>query len=42
MNVFYSVVVIDTRLLVLQQFTKDHDALTKAIERATEGSARRG
>ena len=36
-NVFYSVVVIDTRLLVLQQFTKDHDALTKAIERATEG-----
>jgi VWFA-related protein len=36
-NVFYSVVVIDTRLLVLQKFTKDHDALTKAIERATEG-----
>ena len=36
-NVFYSVVVIDTRLLVLQQFTKDHAALTKAIERATEG-----
>lgn len=36
-NVFYSVVVIDTRLLVLQQFTKDHDALSKAIERATEG-----
>ena len=36
-NVFYSVVVIDTRLLVLQQFTKDHDALAKAIERATEG-----
>ncbi|HWC96607.1 MAG TPA: VWA domain-containing protein [Candidatus Sulfopaludibacter sp.] len=36
-NVFYSVVVIDTRLLVLQQFTKNHDALTKAIERATEG-----
>ena len=26
-NVFYSVVVIDTRLLVLQQFTNDHDAL---------------
>jgi VWFA-related protein len=36
-NVFYSVVVIDTRLLVLQQFTKDHDSLVKAIERATEG-----
>jgi VWFA-related protein len=36
-NVYYSVVVIDTRLLVLQQFSKDHDALTKAIERATEG-----
>jgi len=36
-NVYYSVVVIDTRLLVLQQFTKDHDALIKAIERATEG-----
>src|SRR5271165_4809191 len=36
-NVFYSVVAIDTRLLVLQQFTKDHDALIKAIERATEG-----
>ena len=36
-NVFYSVVVIDTRLLVLQKFTKDRDALTKAIERATEG-----
>ena len=36
-NVFYSVVVIDTKLLILQHFTKDHDALTKAIERATEG-----
>ncbi len=36
-NVYYSVVVIDTRLLVLQQFTKDHDALTTAINRATEG-----
>ena len=36
-NVFYSVVVIDTKLLVLQQFTRDHDALIKAIERATEG-----
>jgi VWFA-related protein len=36
-NVFYSVVVIDTKLLVLQHFTKDRVALTKAIERATEG-----
>ncbi|HUE01687.1 MAG TPA: VWA domain-containing protein, partial [Bryobacteraceae bacterium] len=36
-NVFYSVVVIDTRLLVLQHFTKDRSALAKAIERATEG-----
>jgi VWFA-related protein len=36
-NVFYSVVVIDTRLLLLQQFTKDHDALIKAIEQATQG-----
>jgi VWFA-related protein len=36
-NVFYSVVVIDTQLLVLQHFTKDRAALAKAIERATEG-----
>jgi len=36
-NVFYSVVVIDTKLLILQHFTKDHDSLAKAIERATEG-----
>ncbi len=36
-NVFYSVVVIDTKLLLLQQFTKDHDALVKAIEEATQG-----
>lgn len=36
-NVFYSVVVIATKPLVLQQFTKDRDLLTKAIERATEG-----
>lgn len=36
-NVFYSVVVIDTKLLLLQPFTKDHDALTKAIEKATQG-----
>jgi VWFA-related protein len=36
-NVYYSVVVIDTRLLVLQKFTNDRAALTKAIELATEG-----
>src|SRR5207248_9540630 len=36
-NVFYGVVVIDTRLLVLQQFTTDKTALAKAIERATGG-----
>ena len=36
-NEFYAVVVINTRLLVLQQFTNDKAALTKAIERATEG-----
>jgi VWFA-related protein len=36
-NVFYSVVVIDTRLLVLQPFTSDKDALTKAINDATSG-----
>ena len=36
-NVLYSVVVIDTRLLVLQHFTKDRAALAQAIERATEG-----
>jgi VWFA-related protein len=34
-NVYYSVVSISTRLLVLQQFTKDKEALAKAIERAT-------
>ena len=38
-NVFYSVVVINTRLLVLQQFTKDKDALARAIEKATAGGA---
>jgi VWFA-related protein len=38
-NVFYSVVSINTRLLVLQQFTKDKEALIKAIERATGGYA---
>ena len=36
-NVFYSVVVIDTRLLVLQQFTADKDALLRAINEATGG-----
>src|ERR1035438_5892751 len=36
-NVFYSVVVIDTRLMVLQPFTSDKDALTKAINDATSG-----
>src|SRR5208282_1500206 len=36
-NVFYSVVVIDTRLLVLQPFTNDKDALTKAINDASSG-----
>ena len=36
-NVFYSVVVINTQLLVLQQFTTSKDALEKAIEYATEG-----
>src|SRR5450755_3010293 len=36
-NVFYSVVVIDTRLLILQQFTNDKDALSKAINEATGG-----
>ena len=36
-NVYYAVVVINTRLFVLQQFTKDKDALTKAIDRATGG-----
>jgi len=34
-NVFYSVVVINTRLMVLQQFTSDKDALEKAIGKAT-------
>jgi VWFA-related protein len=36
-NVFYSVVMINTRLMVLQQFTTDRDQLTKAVERATTG-----
>ena len=38
-NVFYSVVVINTRLMVLQQFTDDKDALAKAINEATAGYA---
>ena len=36
-NVYYAVVVINTQLMVLQQFTTDKAALTKAIERATGG-----
>ncbi len=36
-NVLYAVVVINTQLFVLQQFTNDKAALTKAIERATGG-----
>ena len=36
-NVFYAVVVINTQLLVLQQFTSDTAALTTAIEHATGG-----
>ena len=36
-NVYYAVVVINTQLFVLQQFTRDKAALTKAIERATGG-----
>jgi VWFA-related protein len=36
-NVYYAVVVINTQLLVLQPFTNDKAALTKAIEHATGG-----
>jgi VWFA-related protein len=36
-NVYYAVVVINTQLYVLQQFSRDRAALTKAIERATGG-----
>ena len=36
-NVFYSVVVINTQLRVLQPFTTDKTALAKAIEHATGG-----
>jgi VWFA-related protein len=38
-NVYYSVVAINTRLLVLQSFTKDKELLTKAIEETTAGHA---
>jgi len=38
-NVFYSVVLINGRLLGLQSFTSDKDALIKAIERATTGGS---
>jgi VWFA-related protein len=38
-NVFYSVVVINTRLLALQPFTNNKEALEKAIEEATNGLA---
>ncbi|MEO8368421.1 MAG: VWA domain-containing protein [Candidatus Solibacter sp.] len=41
-NVFYAVVVINTQLYVLQQFTKDKAALAKAIERATGGASASG
>jgi len=36
-NVYYSVVVISNRLLAVQAFTNDKQALTRAIERATGG-----
>lgn len=36
-NVYYAVVVINTQLMVLQQFTNDRAALTKSIEQATGG-----
>lgn len=37
-NVFYSVVALNTRLLVLQPFTSDKARLSAAIEKATAGS----
>lgn len=37
-NVFYSVVMVNTRLLILQQFTKDKVQLQAAIEKATSGT----
>lgn len=36
-NVYFAVVVIDSQLFVLREFTKDKAALKKAIERATSG-----
>lgn len=36
-NVFYSVVVINTQLSVMQPFTADKEKLARAIEHATEG-----
>jgi VWFA-related protein len=36
-NVYYSVVVISNRLLAVEPFTNDKQALTRAIERATGG-----
>ncbi len=36
-NAYFSVVVIDMRLMVLEPYTTDKTALTKAINRATEG-----
>jgi VWFA-related protein len=38
-NVFYSVVGINTRLLMLQPFTNDKTALAAAIEKATAGTS---
>ncbi len=38
-NVYYSVVAVNTRLLVLQPFTRDKEGLIGAIERATAGYA---
>ncbi len=36
-NVFFSVVAINTRLLVIQQFTNDKAAISQAIDRVTAG-----
>ena len=37
-NLYYSVLAINTQLLVLQPFTQDTTALAKAVERATSGA----
>lgn len=37
-NVFFSVMTIDRRLNVIQQFTDDHDAIRRAVDRATSGA----